>query len=62
MPVHLTFQIGLRFGLELVWGWLEIYLGLICGLLRVGSKFSESLFDGSLLLVSGCISNLLVLY
>ena len=62
MPVHLTSQIGLRFGLELVWGWLEIYLGLICRLLRVGSRFSETLFEGSLLSVLGCISKLLVLY
>jgi hypothetical protein len=30
----------------LVWGWLEIYLGLICGLLRIGSRFNENLFDG----------------
>ena len=36
VPVHFTFQFGLRFGLELVWGWLEIYLGLMCGLLKVG--------------------------
>ena len=42
VPVHFTLEIGLQFGLELVWGWLEIYLGLMCGLLRVGSRFSES--------------------
>ena len=58
VPVHFTFQFGLRFGLELVWGWLEIYLGLICGLLRIGSRFNESLFE----VVSGCCSKLLVLY
>jgi len=32
--------------LELVWGWLEIYLGLICALLKIGSRFNESLFGG----------------
>jgi hypothetical protein len=42
----------------LVWGWLEIYLGLNCGLLRIGSRFNEGLFG----VVSGCISKLLVLY
>jgi len=38
----------------LVWGWLEIYFGLICGLLRVGSRFSVRLFG----VVSGCISKI----
>ena len=46
VPVHFTFQFGLRFGLELVWGWLEIYLGLICGLLRIGSRLRDNLFGG----------------
>ena len=32
VPAHFMFSIGLRFGLELVWGWLGIYLGLIRGL------------------------------
>jgi hypothetical protein len=30
----------------LVWGWLEIYVGLIRGLMRVGSMFSEKFIWG----------------
>ena len=46
VPAHFMFSIGLRFGLELVWGWLEIYLRLICGLLKIGSRFNENLCEG----------------
>ena len=58
VPAHFMFSIGLRFGLELVWGWLEIYLRLlvwgwleiylrlICGLLKISSRFNENLCEG----------------
>jgi len=48
------FQVGLRFSLRLVWGficcWLKNYLGLIFNFFGVGLGFIENLIDGYLVL------------